>query len=321
MSQIPFVDRLGDAIDVAIAADPKAARRRSRRRVRRVGLLAVAAVLVIGGTVAAAELLTEPEKLAATEVDCLYDPASGGGVGIHPGGQDPVAACRAFLAGQGKALVEGGSLPAVPKSLVACVRPDVGKVVVIAGHQGDCERYKLGALPAEYTPAREQVAELERELRAIEARAECIPLEELTRQVQVLLDRSGWTGWAATPRPDVSDGPCGHVLQVAEGGKRTLELVPGSRQLLVIGESPRATVELLNRLSPALVQESRAGCFTVEALKARVRERFAPTGRQVTFDVAETLSGKGDAAVCAVVQKVGPDHNGRDLVALIDPKR
>jgi hypothetical protein len=121
MSQIPFVDRLGDAIEAAITGPAADTRRRRLRRGRRLGVLAIAAVLAIGGTAVAAQLLTPADKLAATEVDCLYDPVKGGGgVGIHPGEQDPAAACRAFLAGHGKVLVDDEALPGgVPAALVA----------------------------------------------------------------------------------------------------------------------------------------------------------------------------------------------------------
>jgi hypothetical protein len=326
MSQIPFVDRLGDAIEAAVA-DPKAARRSTRRRVRRLGLVAIAAVLALGGTAVAAQLLTAPEKLAATEVDCIYDPVKGGGgVGIHPGEQDPVAACRAFLAGHGKVLVPGG----VPATLVACVRTDTPKVVVIAGRQGDCQRHGLAPLPGEYTPAREKVAKLERDLQAIERSAGCIPPQRLARQVQALLDRSGWTGWTASLRPDLLDGPCGHVLNVAEGGGRTLDLVLDSRQVLVWGESPQPTIDLLGSLSPALAAESVARCYTLDGLKAHVRQQVAPTGRRVSFKVSESLipgdqltgaKGARYTAGCAILQKVGPDPNGRDLIALIEQQR
>jgi hypothetical protein len=240
LSDIPFARQLRRELTAAIAAP--AADTRRRRRGRRLGVLAIAAVLAIGGT-AVARVLTAPDKLAATEVDCGYDPVKGGGgVGISPGARDPVAACRAFLAGPGKALVADGSLPAASASLVACVRVDVGKVVVIAGRQDDCERYKLGSLPREYTPARDKVAKLERDLRAIEDSAGCIPTTELARRAQALLDRSGWTGWRTWVRSDLADGPCGYVLSVSEGGGRSIEasLDLQGHRLMVFGKSPRS---------------------------------------------------------------------------------
>jgi hypothetical protein len=313
LSDIPFARQLRSELSAAITG-PAADTRRRLRRGRRLGVLAVAAVLAIGGT-AVARTLIAPDRLATTEVDCLYDPANGGGgVGIPAGGQDPVAACRAFLAGHGKTLVPGG----VPVSLVACVRSDIPMVVVIAGRRGDCERYKLGSLPGDYTPAREKVAKLERELRAIESRADCIPLKELARQAQALLDRSGWTGWTTWIRSDISDGPCGHVLNVSEGGGRNLagSLDLDGHRLMVFGEAPRATVKLLNQLSPELATESAARCYTVEELETLVRQRVAPTGRRVSFKVSAAVPATG----CAIVEKVGPDANGRDLVALIEKK-
>jgi hypothetical protein len=328
MSQIPFVDRLGDAIDAAVADQktrPTATSGRTRRRGRRLALLAAAAVLAAGGTVAAARILTAPEKLAATEIDCYYDPVQGGGIGINPRDQDPVTACAEHLARHG----DDRDRPA-PASLIACVRPEVGKVVVIAGTQGDCERHALDPLPTAYGPAREKVAKLERDLQAIERGADCIPPQELARQVQALLDRSGWAGWSTSLRPDRSDGPCGHVLDPSETDGRALVPDPHNRQLAVWGEPPAATIALLNELSPALAKESVTRCFTLDRLKAHVRQRVAPTGRQVTFKVFRTLlpgkqltgsAGARYAAGCAILEKVGPDPNGHDLVALIHKKR
>jgi hypothetical protein len=81
-------------------------------------------------------------------------------------------------------------------------------------------------------------------------------------------------------------------------------------------------MRLLKELSPALAEESGARCYTVEGLEALVRQRVAPTGRRVTFKVGDALGGGTGtrAAGCAVVEKVGPDPNGHDLVALIDKK-
>jgi hypothetical protein len=323
-----FKTELHDALVETLKQQPTA-RRTARRRGRRLAGLAIAAVLTIGGTVAAAEILIEPEQLAATEIDCLYDPVKGGGVGIHPGEQDPVAACKAFLAGPGKSLVADGSLPSGPGSLVACVRPEVAKVVVIAGRPGDCERHGLDPLPGAYDPARDKVAKLQGELEAIEGSARCIPPEQLARRVQALLERSGWAGWRASLRPDLSDGPCGHVLAVSEAGKRTLSLDPERRRLMVWGESPQTTVDLLSELSPALAEESVARCFTLDQLKVHVRQRVAPTGRPVTFKVFGNLlagnqlqgtAGARYAAGCAILEKVGPAPNGHGLVALINKK-
>ena len=64
MSAIPFVERLGDAIQAAIADPAVARRRRTRRRL----VAAVATLLLLGGSLAAARLLNEPDKLAAASI-------------------------------------------------------------------------------------------------------------------------------------------------------------------------------------------------------------------------------------------------------------
>jgi hypothetical protein len=73
-----------------------------------------------------------------------------------------------------------------------------------------------------------------------------------------------------------------------------------------------------------------ARCYTLDGLKAHVRQQVASTGRRVSFKVSESLipgdqltgaKGARYTAGCAILQKVGPDPNGRDLIALIEQQR
>jgi hypothetical protein len=99
VSAIPFVDRLGDAIQAA-TTDPAVARCRRRRVLRRRLLLAVAALLLLGGSLAAAELLNEPEKLATGSIGCYQDAGMRGTVTIiWPDDQTPVQALRGDVPG------------------------------------------------------------------------------------------------------------------------------------------------------------------------------------------------------------------------------
>ena len=234
MSTIPFVEQLGDAIQAAIADPAVARRRRTRRRLA----LAVGTLLLLGGSLAAAQLLNEPEKLATGSIGCYQDAAMRGSVTIiWPGDRTPVEACA-------QSFREAGE-PVPP--LVACAYN--GAVAVLPGRdQSVCQRHALEPLPPGYAPALGRVAELERAILAIEASADCLPPEVLAARVQRLLDRSGWTGWTTWLRPDVSPGPCGSVSGVGGGGERSIAgaLDEAGHRVMVFGAPPRSTEDLLS---------------------------------------------------------------------------
>jgi hypothetical protein len=315
VSTIPFVERLGDAISVAIA-DPRVAR---RRRGRRLAVLAAAVLVLLGGSVAAARLLNDPEQLASRSVACYQDAAMQGAVlVVWAGDRSPVDACAASLRQAGHP---------VP-SLVACAYQ--GAVAVLPGRdQGACQRHALEPLPPGYAPALGRVAELERAVMAIERRADCLPPAVLAGRVQRLLDRSGWTGWTTWLRTDVAAGPCGTVSNLGGGGRRSIagSLDEGGRRVMVFGGPPRSTEDLLygpGRLAPTLQDESGERCYAPAELAWLVRRRVAASGRSVTLDTRvdgglELGDARGPryAAGCAVVLGVGPAGNGRDLVVTI----
>jgi hypothetical protein len=219
MSEIQYVDRLGDAIEVA------AARRIASRRTRvRRFLASVVGIAVVGTSVATAtSLLGGGERLAAGAVAC-YETASlnGGAVVIAPDARPPVAACAA----------EGGA----SGPHVACAQGDAVAVVPGRGRSA-CARLGLEPLPAGYASARERMVALSSGVRALESSAGCIAPEELARRVQALLDRSGWAGWRTWMRLDVEDGPCGYVAGLNGDGSRSIEpsLDVEGRRVMVFG--------------------------------------------------------------------------------------
>lgn len=324
MSAIPFVDRLGDAIQAA-TTDPAVARRRRRRVLRRRLLLVVAALLLLGGSLAAAELLNEPEKLATGSIGCYQDAGMRGTVTIiWPGDQTPVQACAETFREAGQ--------PVPP--LVACAYH--GAVAVLPGRdQAVCQRQALEPLPPGYAPALGRVAELERAIEAIEAGADCLPPPVLAGRVQRLLDRSGWTGWTTWLRLDVSPGPCGSVSGLGGGGRRSISgaLDEAGHRVMVFGAQPRSTEDLLygpGKLAPTLMDESGERCYGPDELAGHVRRRVAAAapGRSLTVETrveagADLFDARGARleAGCAVVGDVGPAGNGRDLVVTIVRKR
>jgi len=144
MSEIRFVERLGDAIEAATTERMKS----RRRRVRNIfgGVLAVA---VVGTSVATAtSLLDGSEQLAAQVVYCYSTQSvDGGGIIIAPSATPPAQACAAELG--------------TPGPRVACDAGD--SVSVFPGRSTDiCARHGFKPLPAEEAPPRRRVGRLAR---------------------------------------------------------------------------------------------------------------------------------------------------------------
>jgi hypothetical protein len=205
MSQIPFVQKLGDTLERAAAARTGAGRRRFRQRLLG-GALAFGLIAV--GAAAATGVFSNHEQLATTSIYCYDGPSlSSGATGLSAGDRSPVETCRDVLHASGP--------------LTACAASD--HVAVLPGGPGVCRRAGLALLPDAYGSFRTRVRALEREIEAIEASATCLPPSELAGRVQALLDRSGWSGWRTEVRSDVSDGPCGSVTTPGGDGSRTLD--------------------------------------------------------------------------------------------------
>jgi hypothetical protein len=217
MSEIKFVNALGDAIERAAAANIAARRGRIRRRIAIGGLgFAIAAT----GVAAASGVLTgTPEELATTSVAC-YERAdlSSNVTVISVADGTPVETCRRVL---------GTDAP-----LVACAAGP--QLVVVPGRS--CEAPGLQPVPAEYSAARAKVVAFHRAVADIERSADCIDLDELARRVQRLLDESGWEGWRTTVRRDLGPEPCGTVTTMGGDGRRSIEgsLDPREKRVLIL---------------------------------------------------------------------------------------
>jgi hypothetical protein len=225
MSEIPFVNRLGDAIE-KMAVERT---RRRRRYVRRVTAAVGAFCVVVAGVATASTFLSDGERLVAGGVECYEKTSDFHRSGAQPvvGGRSPVEACSAMF---GDAVAR-----------VACVDGPERIVAVIPGKSSAaCERLGLAALPTDYGQARERFRALERNVAAMETSG-CIPPREFAQRLQALLDRTGWIGWTARLRLDVEDGPCGYARGLTGDDRLTLEgsLNPGRRHVYVYGGSHR----------------------------------------------------------------------------------
>jgi hypothetical protein len=287
MSEIPYVNQLGDAFEKAIAKRARAPRLRRLGR-RRYLVAAVAALAVAGGGAAIADMLSDPVDLAAGSVACFSNSNMSGDVAItrNPS-RSPVELCAEAQKGSGVAAAD----------LLAC-RRDRAVVVLPRRGRAGCTALGLAALPRDYKAGRLQVAELQRAVMALERRADCIPPRRLARQVQALLRRSGWTGWRTWLRLDGEIGPCGRVSQPRGDGLREIggSLDTETHRIMIWGSMPRSLEEILfapDSVGVRLMDSSGQRCYSLAGLKAHARSMLAPTGRPVSFQLGQLVEGDG----------------------------
>jgi hypothetical protein len=285
MSEIPFVNKLGDAIDAAIAT-PRPARRRLPRR--RFGVLALAVLLLGASGVTVARMASDGETLATGSVACYENADLSGDIAVlDADGRSPVEVCTDAWS------AEDGPVPA----MLACVHG--GVAVIPARGLRSCADAGFEELPRGYAPAQAKVARLARDIGRLEAAADCIPRRALARRAQALLRRTGWQGWRTVLRGG-DGGPCGHILM--RGGtpdlKVTSALFPDAAQLTVRGGPPRSLDRLLfgeQSLGVALMDASGERCYTLPELRRKARRVLAPTGVPLTFNVGRMPPDTGMA--------------------------
>jgi hypothetical protein len=193
MSEIPFVNRLGDAVERAAAARIPTRRRRIRRRLT-VGALSVA--IVATGVAAASGVFSSPEQLAASAVGCYERPSFNANTSVLSTGEDsPIDTCRRVLHTDGP--------------LVACMADH--HVAVFPGGAEVCDKLGLAPLPPGYAPARAKVNAFARDVQAIETSADCIPPRELAQRVRRCL--------AARPAGRAGARGCGSTWKTAPAAR------------------------------------------------------------------------------------------------------
>jgi hypothetical protein len=305
VSEIPFVNALGDAIERA------AARRRGRLR-RRLVVGGLGIAIAASGVAAAAGVFQSgtPEQLATSGIGCYDRPdLEHANVTVLATGADaPVTACRRALHLTGP--------------MVACAGP---AVVVFPGAAGTCERLGYEPLAPSYFAAQRKVRRLAGKVDAIEAQHDCWAPRALARRVQRLLDGlPAWRGWHAEVRRTTDEGPCGTVSHMLDDGTRSLDGVvdAATRTVLVMGVPARSTQELLNTLE-RLPGESAARCYDRAGAEALAGERIASARHPLTFRVehlesgsVENLQARIDEG-CSVIAGFGAAADGYGIVVTI----
>ncbi len=296
MSEIPFVQALGDELERAITAD-LAGRAPARRRLRiphgRGRLMIALVVLALGGA-ALADTLQNSTRLAAGSANCSYGTSntSPGVQGVPLSGLSPVAACLQEYRHNGPAAL---SRPGV--KFVACEQSRFYVDVMVAdGRPGQCRRLGLSPLPATYAAGATRVQSLERALGQLQRGHDCIAPAVLVREVRALLVQLGFHGW----RPELDRpplfGPTGTCAQFpgtdTQPSDPYLALDP-ARRVVVLGSGPAlSTVRLVDRVLPQLILASGRRCLSPREARALSRRLLAPGHWSVEFALTAELFGQ-----------------------------
>ena len=283
MTDIPFIDHLGDAIERAIAAPQP---RRAPWLLGRGGLVLVAAVIALAvAAIAVARILSSPDELTTRSIACYTEPDLGSDVTVVANDCAPIAACAEAYRRMGQG---------VPQ-LVACATDSV--VAVIPGSsEAACARLHLQQLPVGYVASQAKTARLARAIIAREAQQDCASPNALARSVQGLLDEQGWTGWTAEVHSPLA-GPCATITALDDSGQRRIDgALDATRHVVIVsGEASRSTMTALyspGGLAPTLEDESGTRCFTIAGLKALVGARVGATGRSATVMLGPPLGSR-----------------------------
>jgi hypothetical protein len=311
MSEIPFVNALGDAIERSAAERIATRRRRIRRRLT-AGVLGFA-VAATGVAAAAGVFETAPpDQLATSSIGCYSkaDLKHSDVTVISVNAPDPLEACRRMLDLNGP--------------MVACAE---NQVLVFPGGPGTCAKLGLRPVPPEYGASRAKVLRLERRLTALEAPHDCWRPAALAARVQRLLDRlPAWRGYRTRLVPPLGDGPCGAVMHADGMGGRTSDgmIDTTKHEVAVISIAARSTEDLL--YSPqvtGLSDESAERCLDDAGAEALARERVESPKHPVTvtfehFDgeSVEPLQSRIDEG-CSVIAGIGTADDGYGIQVTI----
>ncbi len=332
MSEIPFVQALGDELQRAITAD-LAGRTPARRRLRlprgRGRLMIALAVLVLGGA-ALADTLQNSTRLAAGAANCSYGTSdtSPGVEGVPLTGLSPVAACRQEYRRNGPAAL---TRPGV--KFVACEQSGFYVDVMVAdGRPGQCRRLGLSPLPVTYAAGAARVDLLERALGELQRGHDCIAPAVLVREVKGVLAHLGFSGWRPElDRPPLFGqiGPCGQFPGTDTQPSDPYQALDPRRQVVVLGSGPAlSTVRLVDTVLPHLIIASGRRCLSLGEARALARRLLAPGHWTPEFAITAELFGTTfDQARqlrynhgCTVIVDLGPSGQERKMAVWLNAR-
>jgi len=332
MSEIPFVNQLGDAVEKAAERSILAPRPQRRwYRWRRPAAYAAIGALLVSGTAIGTGALPDFEQSTGSTVACYSNGSLDGNPTLgQAGDRSPVAVCADALRADGQ--------PVPP--LVACAHDAAdggsrsGMIAVVPGRTvATCDRPGLAPLPADYERRRVRFAALQRAVDQLEVRVDCLPPVALAARVQRILVRTGWAGWTTRLRLRGGNarGPCGRVTRLG-GADRSLVFIESERRIVVFSGFARSAEDrlfLAGGLLSRLDARSQARCLTSGEIGGFARRAFSVRGLRVRIHVARMsrrakmggLSTQRYAAGCAVVSGVHPDGDPGTVVVDVFEKQ
>jgi hypothetical protein len=329
MSEIQFVNRLGDALDVmaASSARPDRGYRRHLPRLPRGRsrlLVGLAVVLIGGGAATAATLFSQATTvLVSRGLSCVYGAPNhyaAQALDVEEGTRTPTQAC---------ATVE--RVPAA--KLIACASAKSGVVVYDRnGGASECGSVGMTALPSGYARATKRVAILIDDLNRLQGSQNCFSRSALVAATQSTLNTLGFRGWHAeiSRPPGDTHPPAWRCAQYPASGSRYSDAASAlyydsgerSRTVAVVSGPSRR----IDRADQAIGRHNlyaRTGtrCYSLGAVQSLVRGTVLATfgaRTPVTFAAsAEPLgTAVGDgrqasyAAGCAILVGYGPTPQG-----------
>jgi hypothetical protein len=332
MSDIPYVNQLGDAIEAAIARNQESAPRWRQPRVGllrgRRGLSVVLATLAIGGGAAAlAHTLQNSTALVAGGIACYAGAGTGASAyyNVEADGRSPQAACvRVFRTDGPAALARPGV------KFVTCADPH-GYVAVFraSGAAAQCRSEGMSRLQTgSYAVAQARVDRLVQALARIGASRPCIPPATLVGEVQGALDHRGWSGWHARLHHNPGGGGCGLFEGTGSSFSDPTASLDAAHHVVWIVPGPiPSLIRLTGPIDLKLLRASGRHCFTPASARALVRETLGSADATIRFALTQEPAGEEVAYAqhaydrgCTIVGTVTAAPYGRTINAWLNSK-
>jgi hypothetical protein len=336
MSQIPFVNQLGDALEAAMereaarsaVADAPAARPKRRRLGWRRGALLLAVVAAAGATAAFAHTFQSSTTLVAGGIACYEGTGTNASAyyNVEANGRTPEAACKRVFRTEGPAWLAGSGV-----SLVACADPH-GYVAVFrdSGAAGQCGAQGMSRLQARsYAAAQSSVDRLVQALAQIGNSRACIRPATLVGDVQGELQRLGWHGWQARLQPLPGEqGQCGMYEGTGSSfSDPTASLDTANRTVWVVAGPIPSLIALTAPLDLKLLHASARYCHTPAGARALVRRMVGSADVSIDFALTQEPRGMQVAYAqraydrgCTIVGSLTAAPKGRVVRAWLNSK-
>jgi hypothetical protein len=324
MSEIPFVNALGDALERAASAP-----QRSRRHLWRTWRVVPVIAIVVAGAATAATMFNGTTQLAAESISCMSGTGNNGNgaYDVQTLGRTPEQACSGVV---GRPAAE----------LVACDGGRYGIVVYYStGRSGQCASLGDRRLPANYAADDTHVNQLVIALTRLYHSRDCMSPAALASGSDAVLRRLGFVGWRAQLElgpPAVRSGPCGAFPGTGSSVSSAAAAVdshgypPGGHDLVIIDSgTSRSMAALSIRLNDRLMAMSGASCLTLAQARADTEALLPARLRPASFTVTRSPSGVtfGDSrqaryeAGCTIFVDAGTESDGRTIQVALENRR